>query len=345
MKAPRALSVPLVDGLAAGGAGLAAFVALSRFDPAAAAPWMLGWFLPLSMALNWPHFLASYHILYTTPGAVRRHPYAAVVVPAALAAYAAAAVILYGRWPWLLRGFHAASSVYLAWHYAGQTWGTMAAFAHVEDMRVERAARGLIRANLNVLLAWHAWWAAGVLVPVVGSARFEAVYQTLSAAAVLSALLGAAGLALLARSAGRLPPRVFLPWVVLHAGYAFLYRFPGQAYWMQVIQLAHAAQYLPFPLRVQANRDARAGRPVSKWRPAFHYLALVAGGFVAFYALPEAANKLAGAAGLLQPEKTGLAGLAVLDLLVIHHYFVDGCIWRLGDPEVRKDLFSHLPAH
>ncbi len=345
MTAPRALSRPLFDAVAAGGAGLAAFVLLARIDPAVAAPWLARLFVPLSLLFNWPHFMASYHILYTTPGAVRRHPYAAVVVPAVLAAYALAATLLYGRWPWLLRGFHAASSVYLAWHYAGQTWGTMAAFAHVDGVRVEARARSLIRANLTVLLVWHAWWAAGLLIPVLGAGRFEAVYQALSAAAAVSAFVGAAGLLLLARGAGRLPPRVVLPWLVLHAGYAFLYRFPGHAYWVQVIQLAHAVQYLPFPLRVQANRDAAAGRGGAGWRPAAHYAALLAGGFIAFYCLPAAAGKLAGAAGLFPAGKSGLAGLAVLDFLVIHHYFVDGCIWRLGDPEVRRDLFAHLPPH
>lgn len=342
MSRERALSIPLVDAAAAGGAGLAAFLLLSLAEPASAAPLLLKWFVPLSLALNWPHFMASYHILYTTPGALKRHPYAALVVPAGLALYALAAVLVYARWPWPLRAFHAASGIYLAWHYAGQTWGTMAAFAHLEGLRFEKAARGLIRANLTVLLAWHAWWAAGVLIPVVGAERFEAAYQALSALAALSSLAGAAGLFLLARAAGRLPARVVLPWLALNAGYVFLYRHPGQIYWVQVVQLAHAAQYLSFPLRVQANRD---GRKRSPGRTAAYYGALAAAGGLAFHYLPKAAEGLAGSLGVFPEGKAGLAGLAVLDLLVIHHYFVDGCIWKLGDPDVRRDLFAHLGPH
>lgn len=342
MTRERALSRAGVDAAAAGGAGLAALFALALVEPATAGPLLLKWFVPLSLALNWPHFTASYHILYTTPGAVKRHPYAALVVPAGLVLYALAAVLVYARWPWPLRAFHAASGIYLAWHYAGQTWGTMAAFAHLEGVSMEKPVRALIRANLTVLLAWHAWWAAGVLVPVVGADRFEAVYQALSGLAALSALAGAAGLGLLAKAAGRLPARVVLPWLVLNAGYVFLYRFPGQIYWVQVIQLAHAAQYLSFPLRVQANRDGRTG---GAGRTAAYYAALAAAGGLLFHVLPKAAEGAAGVLGVFPEGKAALAGLAVLDLLVIHHYFVDGCIWKLGDPDVRRDLFAHLGPH
>jgi hypothetical protein len=28
----------------------------------------------------------------------------------------------------------------------------------------------------------------------------------------------------------------------------------------------------------------------------------------------------------------------------IHHYFTDGVIWKLRNPEVRRELFAHVPA-
>jgi hypothetical protein len=27
----------------------------------------------------------------------------------------------------------------------------------------------------------------------------------------------------------------------------------------------------------------------------------------------------------------------------IHHYFTDGVIWKISNPEVRKELFAHVP--
>jgi hypothetical protein len=28
----------------------------------------------------------------------------------------------------------------------------------------------------------------------------------------------------------------------------------------------------------------------------------------------------------------------------IHHYFIDGCLYKLRNPEVRRDLFAHLKS-
>jgi hypothetical protein len=29
-------------------------------------------------------------------------------------------------------------------------------------------------------------------------------------------------------------------------------------------------------------------------------------------------------------------------LINIHHFFIDGCVWKISTPEVKKDLFRHL---
>ena len=44
------------------------------------------------------------------------------------------------------------------------------------------------------------------------------------------------------------------------------------------------------------------------------------------------------------PQEKGLqVGLGLLALIVnIHHYFVDGAIWKISNPKVRRDLFAHL---
>ena len=33
----------------------------------------------------------------------------------------------------------------------------------------------------------------------------------------------------------------------------------------------------------------------------------------------------------------------VLMFINIHHYFTDGVIWKISNPEVRKELFAHVP--
>ena len=42
-------------------------------------------------------------------------------------------------------------------------------------------------------------------------------------------------------------------------------------------------------------------------------------------------------------EKALWVGLGLLGVIVnIHHYFVDGTIWKISNPKVRRDLFAHL---
>jgi len=291
----------------------------------------------LSFLLNWPHFMASYHLLYTTPGAARKHPYAAKYVPAFLVVYAALAALLFEREPLFFHAFHAAAAMYLAWHYTGQAWGMMAAFARIEQVRFDDASRGLLRANLRVLLAFHVVWSVHIVAAKMGFARYADLYQFAGAAAALSAVLGAMGLARLLRSSGKLPARVVLPWIAIHGWYALLYRHPKALFW---VQLAHAAQYLIFPIRVEANREARAdGRPPTLEKSLRYYGLLLASGLAAFWGAPRLAAGAAVWAGSALP-----AGILVADLFNIHHYFVDGCIWKLGDEEVRRDLFAHLGA-
>ena len=48
---------------------------------------------------------------------------------------------------------------------------------------------------------------------------------------------------------------------------------------------------------------------------------------------------LAAALGALVPDRISAVVLAIVN---VHHYFTDGCVWKLSNPDVRKDLLSHL---
>ena len=41
----------------------------------------------------------------------------------------------------------------------------------------------------------------------------------------------------------------------------------------------------------------------------------------------------------LEPYK--VASLVAI-IVNIHHYFTDGAIWKISNPDVRRELFSHL---
>jgi hypothetical protein len=38
------------------------------------------------------------------------------------------------------------------------------------------------------------------------------------------------------------------------------------------------------------------------------------------------------------------AAILLAAMVNIHHYYIDGCVWKISTPEVRKDLFKHLAS-
>jgi hypothetical protein len=51
-----------------------------------------------------------------------------------------------------------------------------------------------------------------------------------------------------------------------------------------------------------------------------------------------------GVVGNVFGEEPGKAApILVLMFINIHHYFTDGVIWKISNPEVRKELFAHVP--
>ncbi len=40
-----------------------------------------------------------------------------------------------------------------------------------------------------------------------------------------------------------------------------------------------------------------------------------------------------------------VAPVLILMFVNIHHYFTDGVIWHISNPDVRKELFAHVHPH
>ena len=48
-------------------------------------------------------------------------------------------------------------------------------------------------------------------------------------------------------------------------------------------------------------------------------------------------------ANFLGATPNNAAAALVLYFINIHHYFTDGVIWKISNPDVRKELFAHVP--
>jgi hypothetical protein len=270
---------------------------------------------------------------------ILRHKWAAIYVPAFLLAYSALALWEAQSSPVLVIVLVSVSSAYLAWHYTGQVWGMMASYAYLGGARFENSERLLIRTGLRILLAWQVIWF--LYTQLRNPSTVRPLYLLISAGTVVAFLLGAIGILKMRIRTGRFPPaRALVAWLALFSWYAVLARDPKALFW---IQIAHALQYLAFPIRVEMNRTATqpaaSPRRVA-WHMILYGLGLLTVSIIVARVVPASAMSVVG--NVFGEEPGRAAPILILMIINIHHYFTDGVIWKLSNPEVRRELFAHV---
>jgi hypothetical protein len=75
---------------------------------------------------------------------------------------------------------------------------------------------------------------------------------------------------------------------------------------------------------------------------AYYAVVLLVVSIVVAQLLPAGAMSIIGNIFGEDPGKA--APILILMFINIHHYFTDGVIWKISNPEVRKELFAHVPA-
>lgn len=293
------------------------------------------WLLTL---INMPHFMASYRIVYRSRDMILRHKWASLYVPALLVAYIGLTMASAENTRVLVVILVTVASTYLAWHYTGQVWGMMASFAYLEGARFDDRERMLIRTSLRILLAWHVTWF--LYTQLRDPSNVRALYYLVSAGTAVAFALGAAGLYRMKRRLGRLPPlRALVAWSSLFVWYAMMARDPRALFW---VQLAHALQYLAFPIRVEMNNASRMAP--SRGSFLLHmtlYAAVLLGlSWAVTGYVPATAMGVVG--DIFSEDPRWAAPILILLFINIHHYFTDGVIWKISNPEVRQELFAHV---
>jgi len=330
---------PIIDFLCVGGLSLIVFVPLllsGRSDLVLIGAGAQAW---LATTINMPHFMASYRLIYRSRAMIMSHKWASIYVPAILVAYSALALWDAQRSPALAIVLVSVSSAYLAWHYTGQVWGMMASYAYLAGARFENSERLLIRTGLRILLAWHVTWF--LYTQLRNPALVRPLYLLISAGTIAAFVLGAVGTFKMRRRIGKFPPaRALVAWVAIFVWYAVMARDPKAIFW---VQIAHALQYLVFPIRVEMNRTAREPT-TSPRRFAAHMLAYGAGllgvSYIVSQVVPASAMSVVG--NVFGEEPGRAAPILILMIINIHHYFTDGVIWKISNPEVRRELFAHV---
>jgi hypothetical protein len=330
---------PAVDLLLVGGLSIAFFVPLllsGRTDLLLVGAGFQAW---AGTLLNMPHFMASYRIIYRDKAMIMRHKWAAIWIPLILAIYIVLALMEARESPVLILVLVTVSSSYLAWHYTGQVWGMMASYMWLEGQKFEKSEKFLIRTSLRILLAWHVCWF--LLTDLRDPSRILGLYRILSIGTLVAFVLGTIGIARMRARTGKLPPpRALVAWFAIFVWYAVIGRDPKAIFW---IQIAHAIQYLAFPVRVEMNRKVKGlSSPALTFtmHMALYGVLLLAISALLTTVVPYQAMSTIGKAFGEAPGKA--APILILMFINIHHYFTDGVIWKISNPEVREELFAHV---
>lgn len=134
--------------------------------------------------------------------------------------------------------------------------------------------------------------------------------------------------------------RALVAWLAIFVWYAVVARDAKALFW---IQIAHALQYLAFPIRVEINSAAHEPTTTpskTAMHMAFYGVALMAVSLLMARVLPASAMSVVG--NVFGEEPGRAAPILILMIINIHHYFTDGVIWKLSNPAVRRELFAHI---
>jgi hypothetical protein len=343
-RATASMLSPTLDLLCVGGLSLLVFIPLllsGRSDLVIIGAGAQAW---LATLFNMPHFMASYRIVYRSKEMILRHKWASIYIPSLLLAYALVAIWEARFGGVLMIVILAVAGAYLAWHYTGQVWGMMASYAYLSGSAFDQSERLLIRTSLRILLAWHVTWFFYTYLR--NPAVVRPVYFVISAGTVVALGLGATGLAKFRRRTGQLPPaRALIAWLAIFVWYALLARDPKALFW---VQIAHAVQYLAFPIRVEINRTAaQAPEPRVRRNQLVRHMAayaviLLVVSYLLEQVVPLTAMSIVADAFGEEPGRA--APILLLTFINIHHFFTDGVVWHISNPEVRKELFAHVKA-
>jgi len=210
----------------------------------------------------------------------------------------------------------------------------VASFAFLGGLLIQKIERQLLRSVLLVFVTWHVA-IANHLVPkytlFVPELKpfLDTLFEVITPVAHVAMVVAIAVFVRMGYRTRRVPPlSALVPIPLLYLGYLVFTRgYAG----LLLLQVCHALQYLIFPLRVEINRSHIEESQAERTHIIVYVLALMAAGAFVFLA-PDA----------LPGDTLPFGAWILLALINIHHFFIDGCVWKISTPEVKKDLFRHL---
>ena len=335
---------PRVDYLCTGSLTFLLFVPLLLLNVTTPTPAFVNTLVILGNVLvNSPHYAATYYRVYRGRARILEYPVEAVIAPAILTLVAAACFVFpTSVTPWIAFAYLATSG----YHYAGQTYGVSMIFLGKSGARLTTLEKRILKAPI------YAAYVYSVINMNVAGSNPSRVLETVvpmlnipsAALTVAGVAVGVAGVMFLGlnlwfyrRNRRGLPP-IVNTMVAAHVVWFTMTQFPLL---IAFVPFLHCLQYLLVTafFDFKEQRAQKAGPELSlaayfKSTMFFRYYATqIAIGLGLFIILPFVLTS-AGAG----PQALVVA--VVFSILNLHHFILDGAIWKLRAPTVRQPLLT-----
>lgn len=331
---------PWLDLIVGCGAWSAPLLAIAAWlTPSHTHGWAVAFYL-LAIIFNYPHFMATIYRAYHTREQFEKYKFFTLHLTLLIVFTAVLLHASYRLVPWVF-------TLYICWspwHYTGQNYGLMMMFARRAGADVNPIERRWLHAAFvaSYLLLMASFMTGGSNDPLILSLGLPAKI-TLPARLVLAiafvAFTVTAFRPLIRRRSVRAmaaPLTLVLTqflWFVLptllelHAAY----QIPQTRYSSGILAVLHSAQYLWITSYYQ-RREARAAGQ-SAWRMAGYFVILIAGGIALFVPGPWLVSYI------FHYDFT-TSFLIFTALVNIHHFLLDGALWKLRDSRVASLLID-----
>jgi tetratricopeptide (TPR) repeat protein len=299
-------------------------------------------FYALALFFNYPHYMATIYRAYHRAEDFEKYRIFTVHTTGLILLTLVLSHFRVQLLPWIF-------TIYITWspwHYSGQNYGLFMMFARRAGADPDRGTRqalygAFIASYLMLFLGFHTGHSSDPLFVSLGIPATVSRWEQIVLGTGFVAL-SAYGLWKLSRQTGwrRLLPSLTLfssqvLWFLVPAGIALLRRLeiPQTRYSSGVLAVMHSAQYLwitSYYARREATGDEEGER---NWRPLAYFGVLIVGGIALFVPGPWLASRVL-------HHDFSASFLIFTSLVNIHHFILDGAIWKLRDGRIAALLLN-----
>jgi len=299
--------------------------------------WIVGFYL-LAVVFNYPHFMATIYRAYHTREDFEKYKFFTLHVTLLLALTGILLHTKYRLLPWIF-------TLYICWspwHYTGQNYGLLMMFVRRTGASVSAGERRWLRAAFiasyaMLLASFETGHSTDSLILSLGlPANLTLPVRIVCGATfAICAFVGFRRLLKRGGLSAMVAPLTLLLtqflWFVLPTLLELrsAYQIPQTRYSSGILAVLHSTQYIWITSYYQ-RREARADGQYG-WRMSAYFLTLIAGGIALFIPGPWIVSYLC-------HFDFTTSFLIFTALVNIHHFILDGAIWKLRDTRISSLL-------